>query len=267
MRSPFTGYPAGTAIIVFFKIGGIATVIVHSLFMLIPLLITYGVSRIKRELALGLFPFIWVGYEFFDNEWQFAFPWLELGNTETYNLNRIRSVEFTGVHGTTFLICTVTVLLYLLISKIYKKKWKLYFPRLHLFCISQYWYCCSSLISILLQGFLRPDNLRYFNLSNSTKVVNTAIVQTNTNPFKKWGGDHDQLLDTYINGLHDGLKFSHMLVLHETATPFYFLEDINLLKSKRFFDLVDSSKTFLTMGIPHKYYYPDSIPAPAKPAC
>ena len=37
----------------FLKIGGVATVIVHSLFMLIPILITYGVSKIKKELALA----------------------------------------------------------------------------------------------------------------------------------------------------------------------------------------------------------------------
>ena len=90
------------------------------------------------------------------------------------------------------------------------------------------------------------DNTRYFNLKDSSKVVNTCIVQTNTDPFKKWGGDHDQLLNTYIDGLHDGLKFNpDMLVLHETATPFYFLEDINLLKSKRFFDFSDSTGKYI----------------------
>lgn len=247
----------------FLKIGGVATVFVHSLFMLIPLLITYGVSRIKKELALALFPFIWVGYEFFDNEWQFAFPWLELGNTETYNLNRIQYIEFTGIHGTTFLICAATVLLYLLISNIYKKKWKLSSPA----SIALYF----SILAILLfpnfysaSRLSNPDNLKYFNLSDSSKVVNTAIVQTNVDAFKKWDlKAQDKVVDTYVEWLHNGLKFSpDMLVLHETATPFYFLEDVNLLKSKRFFDLVDSSKTFLTMGIPHKYYYPDTIPAP-----
>jgi apolipoprotein N-acyltransferase len=247
---------------VFLKIGGVATVVVHSLFMLIPLLITYGVSRIKKELALGLFPFIWVGYEFFDNEWQFAFPWLELGNTETYNLNRIQYIELTGVHGTTFLICAATILIYILVSRLYSRQWRLSSAK----AIGSY----AAILAILLfpnfysSGILKdPNNTRYYNLNDSAKVVNTSIVQTNTDPFKKWGGDHDQLIDTYIDGLHEGLKFKpDMLVLHETATPFYFMEDVNLLKSKRFFDLVDSSKTFLTMGIPHKYYYPDSMYVP-----
>ena len=183
----------------FLKIGGVATVLVHSLFMLIPILITYGVSRIKKELALALFPLIWVGYEYFDNVWQFAFPWLELGNTETYNLGRIQIAELTGVHGLTFLICVISVILYYLISNIYNRKWKLASAKTGLSFI--------LLIGlILLPNFYSSyrlnsvDNAKYFNLNDSSKVVNACIVQTNTDPFKKWGGDHDQLLDTYIKG-------------------------------------------------------------------
>ncbi len=247
----------------FLKIGGVATVFLHSLFMLIPLLITYGVSRIKKELALGLFPLIWVGYEYFDNLWQFAFPWLELGNSETYNLNRIQIIEYTGVHGLTFLICVISVILYFVLSNIYTRKWKISSPK----SIAAY----SVLLTlVILPNFYSSyrlnsvDNTKYFNLLDSTKVVNTSIVQTNTDPFKKWGGEHNEILNTYIDGLHDGLKFNpDMLVLHETAPPFYFLEDINLLKSKRFFDLVDSTGKYLLMGIPHKHYYSESETIPS----
>lgn len=242
----------------FLKIGGVATVIVHSLFMLIPLLITYGVSKIKKELALGLFPLIWVGYEYFDNVWQFAFPWLELGNTETYNLGRIQIVEFTGVHGLSFMICIISVLLYYVIQNVYSRKWKVSSVK----AIALY---IVMLAVLLLPNFYSSyrlnsvDNTKYYNLKDSSKVVNTCIVQTNTDPFKKWGGEHNEILNTYINGLHDGLKFNpDMLVLHETAPPFYFLEDINLLKSKRFFDLADSTGKYILMGIPHKHYYSDS---------
>ena len=246
----------------FLKIGGVATVIVHSLFMLIPILITYGVSKIKKELALALFPLIWVGYEYFDNIWQFAFPWLELGNSETYNLYRIQIVEFTGVHGLTFLICIISALLYYVLSRIYHKQWKVSSPKATLSFV-------LLLILILLPNFYSSyrldsvDNTGYYNLKDHSKVVNTAIVQTNTDPFKKWGGEHSQILNTYIDGLHDGLKFNpDMLILHETAPPFYFLEDINMLKSKRFFDLADSTGKYIFMGIPHKYYYKegDNIP-------
>jgi apolipoprotein N-acyltransferase len=53
-----------------------------------------------------------------------------------------------------------------------------------------------------------------------------------------------------------------MLVLHETAPPYYFLDDVNMLKSKKFFDFVDTSRKYLVMGIPHRHYYKDSLEAP-----
>lgn len=242
----------------FLKIGGVATVVVHSLFMLIPILITYGVSRIRKSYAIILFPFIWTGYEYFDNVWQFAFPWLELGNSETYNLIRIQTAELFGVHGLSFLICVITSLLYFVISNLYHRKWKpasfkagiIYISVLIIF-LFPYFYGGSK--------FDSPENTKYYDLSNKLKVVNTAIVQTNTDPFKKWGGEHDQILNTYIEGLHQGLKFNpDMMILHETATPYYFLDEYNMMKSKRFFDLADSSGKYIFMGIPHRYYYKEN---------
>ena len=145
-----------------------------------------------------------------------------------------------------------------MISKIYNQQWKVSSIK----AIASY---VILLIFILFPNFYSSyrlnsiDNTHYYNLKDSSKVVNTCIVQTNTDPFKKWGGEHDQILNTYLDGLHDGLKFNpDMLVLHETAPPFYFLEDINLLKSKRFFDFVDSTGKYLLMGIPHKHYYSDN---------
>lgn len=247
----------------FLKIGGVATVIVHSLFMLIPLMVTYGVSRINKEAAIISFPFIWVGYEYLDNIWQFAFPWLELGNTETYNLTRIQIAEITGVHGLSFMICAVSVLLYYTYYRIFSKSWKPSSPKAVLMLI-------AALIIFLLPNFYGSyrlnsvDNTGYYDLSDTSKVVNTAVVQTNTDPFKKWGGDHNQLLDTYISSLNEGLKFSpDMLILHETSTPYYFLDDYNMLKTKRFFDLADSSGKYIFMGIPHRYYYKDTDEIPS----
>lgn len=247
----------------FLKIGGIATVIVHSLFMVIPLFLTYGISRINKTAAIFSFPFIWVGYEYLDNIWQFAFPWLELGNTETYNLTRIQITEITGVHGLTFMICLISSLLYYTYQNIFSKKWKPSSPKAVLLL-------ASAILIFILPNFYGSyrlnsiDNTSYFNLNDSSKVVNTAIVQTNTDPFKKWDlNSQNVVIDTYINGLRDGLKFNpDMLVLHETATPYYFLDDYNMLKTKRFFDLSDSSGKYIFMGIPHRYYYKESDELP-----
>lgn len=244
----------------FLKAGGLATVIVHPLFLLLPVLVVYGISRYKKWLALLLFPLIMVGYEYFDNIWQFSFPWLELGNTEAYNLNRVQYIEYTGVHGISFLICVITALLYFLIERIATKKWKL----LSYQSVAAY---VVLLVLILFPNFysqsrLNRDNTGYFQTSDSSKVISISVGQTNTDPFKKWSSSHDKLIDGYMDKLHQELKFNpDIMVLHETATPYYFLEDYNLLKSKRFTDFVDSSKKYLVMGVPHIEYYPDSAHA------
>ena len=246
----------------FLKIGGLATVFIHPLFMLIPYMITYGISRYKKGLALLLFPLILVGYEYFDNIWQFTFPWLELGNTETYNLNRIQYIEYTGVHGISFFICIITSLLYFLLSKIAAKKWRLLSPP----AVASY---IVLLALILFPNFysysrLNEDNSRYFKPQDSSKVIDIAIVQANTDPFVKWKKDGEaNLLDSYHRHLENARKLDpDIIVLHETATPFYFLEDYNYIKTKRFADFVDSSKKYLVMGIPHLEYYEDSTKAP-----
>jgi apolipoprotein N-acyltransferase len=244
----------------FLKIGGLATVLVHPLFLLLPVLIVYGISRYKKGLALLLFPLIMVGYEYFDNIWQFSFPWLELGNTETYNLNRIQYIEYVGVHGISFLICVITSILYFLIDKISSRKWGL----LSAHSIALY---VILLVLILFPNFysnsrLSEDNSRYMQSSDSSKIINISIGQTNTDPFKKWSSSHDPLIEGYISKLREELKYNpDIMLLHETATPYYFLEDYNLLKSKRFSDISDSSKKYLIMGIPHIEYYEDSTKA------
>lgn len=244
----------------FLKIGGLATVFIHPLFLLLPILIVYGISRYKKGLALILFPLIMVGYEYFDNIWQFSFPWLELGNTETYNLNRIQYIEYVGVHGISFLICVITSLLYFTIQNISSKKWKaisaqtvpLYLLLLGLILFPNFY----------SHSRLNADNSHYFNSQDSSKIINISIGQTNTDPFKKWSGGQDALLAGYIDNLHQQLKLNpDIMLLHETATPYYFLEDYNLLKSKRFADVADSSNKYIVMGIPHLDYYEDSTKA------
>lgn len=246
----------------FLKIGGAATVFVHALFMMIPLTIFYALKKINKTIALFLLPFIWIGYEYFDNIWQFAFPWLELGNTQTYSLTRIQISEFIGVHGLSFLLCLISVLIYFYSSQIYLRKWKL-----NSFKSSAL--LTGIIILIFIPNFYGSyrlnglDNTHYYNLADSTKVIKTAIVQTNTDPFKKWGGNHDELLDSYFKGIDSALKFNpDLIVMHETATPYYFLEAHNYFKSKRFFDLADSTGKYIFMGIPHKYYYADTDKIP-----
>lgn len=249
----------------FLKLGGAATVLVHPLFFLVPLLIFYGIKKIaKPSAALILFPFIWTGFEYSHNLGELAFPWIELGNTETYNINRIQYAELFGVHGITFLICVISVLLYYVLYKLISKEWKLVSkPLIINFSV--------IILLIILPNIYSYNYLvnsanydRYFSSEDSSKIIKTAIVQPNIDPYLKWEvNSRDELVDSYIQKLTEALLLNpDLLVLNETAVSYYFLEDYNYNKTVKFIELVNLSRRPLLMGIPHLQYYPDST-APA----
>jgi apolipoprotein N-acyltransferase len=251
---------------IFLKLGGIATMLVHPLFFMLPVFLTYFVYKMfGRNTALILFPFLWVGYEYFDNLWQFAFPWIELGNTETYNLNRIQYIEYTGVHGISFLICVISTILYFVIFNIASGKWKKASIKT----------ACSFIIIVMLiifpniySGRILGDNNiynKYYSFPDSTKIIKSCIVQPNIDPFEKWKKQNspDSLVDSYITRLNDALRFNpQLIVLHETSTPYYFFEEYYYNNTQKFINFVNGSGKYLLMGIPHLYYYPDSASAP-----
>lgn len=248
---------------IFLKLGGAATVMAHPLFMLIPVLVSYGIYKgLRKENAIFLFPLIWVGYEYLDNIWQLSFPWLELGNTETYNLNRIQYADSIGVHGITFVICVISVILYVLVIKLNKKTWKLgSVPSVFSIVL-----VLALIIGPYVYSYIEldsRDNAKYFSTTDSSKLIKSTIIQPNVDPETKWVGNKDSLIDAYIKHLNDALNTnSDLYVLHETAAPYYFFEDYNYYNTKKFLDFVNQNRKYLLIGIPHLYYYPDSSVAP-----
>lgn len=247
----------------FLKIGGAATELVHPLFMLFPLLIAYGIYKgLKKDYAIFLFPFIWTGYEYLDNIWQLSFPWIEIGNTETYNLNRIQYIDLIGVHGATFIICLTAIIIYFLIAKLIKSEWK--FSSIP---------AIGSVIAILVllnapyyysyQKLHSPDNAKYYSTADSTKLVKSVIIQPNIDPDRKWRTNRDSLVDSYILRLNNALKTNaDFFVVHETAVPYPFFEEYFYSNTKKILDFVNINKKYLLIGIQHRYYYPDTLTAP-----
>ncbi|MCX7877412.1 MAG: apolipoprotein N-acyltransferase, partial [Ignavibacteria bacterium] len=242
----------------FLKIGGVATILVHPVLMCIPLLIFHGVCRYNKNLGLILFPFLWVGFEYFHNQWQLNFPWLELGNTESYNINRIQYAELFGVHGISFLICSVNSMIYFLVSSYANRQNTI---------IQKIIYSLTILLILFPNIYsyytLRDYKPQYLNFGHNENTLKLSLIQTNTDPFKKWGSEHEELIDSYIQMIKEAVAHKpDLIVLHETATPFYFLEDYNAVKTQKFINIVDSSDIPLLMGIPHLEYYTDSSAAP-----
>ena len=249
---------------IFLKLGGTAVVLIHPFFFLVPLLIFYGIKKYTNPvISLALFPFIWTGFEYSHNLGQLAFPWLELGNTETYNLHRIQYAQLVGVHGITFLICLISVILFFVLYNLIKGKIKLFSKTVVI--------CFGVIVMLIVFPNIYSYNYllnganydKYFSTEDSSKIIRTVIIQPNVNPFKKWEGNRDSLVNTYISKLNESLSLNpDLIVLHETSVPYYFLEDYNAYNTEKFINFVNRNDKLLLMGIPHLEYFPDSVKAP-----
>lgn len=80
-------------------LGGALIILTNAL---LQALIFWSASRVRTILEIPLFfpfLFIWLGYEYFHNIWDLAWPWFNLGNALVTVPGLIQWVEFTGVRG------------------------------------------------------------------------------------------------------------------------------------------------------------------------
>jgi len=68
--------------------------------------------QIKPIYGIVALPFLWTGLEYFRTLSEFAFPWGDLGYTQSYYLYILQIVSVISVHGLSFLIVVVNVLLW-----------------------------------------------------------------------------------------------------------------------------------------------------------
>ncbi len=72
----------------------------NSFFMALLWRLAYGVKR-QLGLRMGLFSllFIWMSYEFIHYRWELIWPWLNLGNAFSENVDWVQWYSYTGVLG------------------------------------------------------------------------------------------------------------------------------------------------------------------------
>jgi apolipoprotein N-acyltransferase len=107
----------------YMMIAGSATILVHPLFYFLPLGVYLLIRRhFSERLAVLVLPVLWVGYEYSHSLSEWSFPWLTLGNSQTYDLARIQFIEYTGVWGLSFWILVMNALAYLLCLRLARGK-------------------------------------------------------------------------------------------------------------------------------------------------
>lgn len=239
--------------------GGIFVVLVYPLFFVLPSVLFFLLNKNfssseKKILPLLSFPFLWTGFEYLQTFGQINFPWLFAGNSQSYNLSKIQFAEYTGMFGVSFWICLMSVLLFILFKNIRSSEVKLNRKNI------------IAAISILVIFFL-PDlfNQLNNNIYPETGKLKLGIVQPNINPWTKWAGKRQDLIPGYIEQIKS-IKSEHpdvsLIILPETALPYYFRERIFEERLSQIVNACDSLETPLLIGTPDLVYYEDQSLAP-----
>jgi len=97
--------------------GMVAAVVIVSFYYTAILMIFNKIHTIKPFYSFVALPFLWTGLEYFRTLSEFAFPWSDLGYSQAYFPYILQIVSVISVHGLTFLIVTVNVLLIQLFRK------------------------------------------------------------------------------------------------------------------------------------------------------
>ncbi len=135
-------------------------------------------SQFGMKAGVLSFPFLWVAFEWLYAVSELSFPWLTLGNTQTYYLHTIQFIDLTGVYGLSFWILVLNVIAYFIAAE-----------------MSENGFSKSSAVHAALFAavFMLPNLYPLLPRHNAAapapgKSVTIGIVQPNIDPWDKWEG-------------------------------------------------------------------------------
>jgi len=248
----------------FLIIGGILIMLIYPVFFVFPMILFFYIKKNLSGknifLSLIAFPFLWAGFEYISSASQISFPWLLAGNSQTFNLSKIQFSEYTGAFGVSFWICVISVLIWYMFINLKNKNWSLTSIK------------TVSLSIIIILIYFLPD---IYNLYSNSKAqfsnykaegeIKIGVIQPNINPWKKWGGKQIDLINNYaeiIKKVYSENTDIKMIVLPETALPYYFRESVFEEKYLILKNLCDSLNVPLLIGTPDLQIYEDQSNAP-----
>ena len=237
-------------------ISGIGLLAIHPTFYWLPLLAAFLIKkRFGTTAWLIAFPFFWVGFEYFHSVGEFTFPWLTLGNSQAYDLQRIQIAEAVSVYGVSLLVLFFNVLSYAFIRNVALQQQR--------FAQARNLALLSALILLYVVPFIVGASLlKQYDSFPAGEPVNVGIVQPNIDPFEKWGEGtgsrwqgYTNQLKLFFNEIRNLSKDSlDLIVLPETAIPFHILLSQNTAHYNLFKHEVDFANTPVFTGLADGFY-------------
>ena len=221
--------------------------------MIIPFLIFYFVNKKIGIPNYWFFIALWISMELLHTNWQFAYPWLIVGNVFSAWPKLIQWYEYTGVFGGSF---------WVLITSVASLKLYNYYTQFKTIPV-------KKIFNQLFIYVLAPLFVSFYILSDRhapKKILNhyseITIIQPNIDPYKdKFGGltplaQTQQMLALAETKITSG---SHLIILPETAIQDGIDElsinnssSINLLDS---FTQNHAGLSVLTGASSYKFYF------------
>jgi len=242
---------------------GTAVIIIHPLFFLPVVLLAFAVKK-KLGLLQGLLAFalFWTSFEYLHSLGEYSFPWLTLGNSQAYDLNRIQIIEYSSVYGLTLLIISFNSIAFLILLNHASGKWKLRSKQV------------LSLLMVLVVLYYGSDLYGNYvikkNSEDPNKRITVGIIQPNFDPWDKWGRGYSDKWESYLNQFNylmdETKKLStfkpDIIFWPETAIPFHILLPRYSFYRSELLSLTDTLKIPIFTGLPTTEFF-DSLHAPA----
>ncbi len=241
----------------FLMVGCVLLILFYPVLFFLPMWFYMFVRRnIGGGFHLVIFPFVFVLFEYFRSITELAFPWLTLGNTQTYFLEKIQFIEFTGVYGLSFLILVVNVLVYISIRKIFENR------------VIFSWNVLKYLVFAIFI-YILPDFYGFYVLKNADKkvkgTIKVGLIQPDINPWLKWEGTLAEQLELYMGMTKKIIEENpdvELIVYPETAITYYFLLSQYRYYFNWFKSEIDKLNVAILTGFPDAKFYDDTSKAP-----
>lgn len=210
--------------------GMLFAIIVNSILMSLIVLASLSIwKKLSYKLSIIFFISLWICFEKFHLNWDFSWPWLNLGNVFSENIKIIQWYEYTGVFGGTLWVLISNFVSYNLLKKLINH---------------ENFKSDTIYVSVIILIPIIVSLIIYTNIDVEEEKIKTVIIQPNIDPYnEKFNRSNDQNLRYLESILNDVKNRNSLVILPET-----YFSDGSLISSLNYSTLVEGLK-----GIRERY--------------
>ena len=210
--------------------GMLFAIIVNSVLMSLIVLASLSIwKKLSYKLSIIFFISLWICFEKFHLNWDFSWPWLNLGNVFSENIKIIQWYEYTGVFGGTLWVLISNFVSYNLLKKLINH---------------ENFKSDTIYVSVIILIPIIVSLIIYTNIDIKEEKIKTVIIQPNIDPYnEKFNRSNDQNLRYLESILNDVKNRNSLVILPET-----YFSDGSLISSLNYSTLIEGLK-----GIRERY--------------